>query len=115
MPQPKVVSIGFSQRHLKIIFANVQHKVIVNSNNSRRSYDMEVVMKLTEQYDGHAFCHSGKMLKVGTKNNGLTYSVVLLTNPEWSVVIIKMNDYLHSCIARAQSWMGSQSIPTCSL
>ena len=68
-------------------------------------------MKLTEQYDGHTFCHSGKMLKVGTKKNGLTYSVVLLTNPEWSVVIIKIYDYLHSCIARAPVMDGVAIFP----
>ena len=28
-------------------------------------------MKLPEQYDGHTFCHSWKMLKIGTKKNGI--------------------------------------------
>ena len=50
-------------------------------------------MKLTEQHDdGFMFWHLWKMLsnlKLGTKKIVLTHSVVLPTNPEWSIARAK--------------------------
>ena len=44
---------------------------------------MQVVINPTKQYDG-----LGK-LRIGTKKSELVHFVVLLTNPEWSIVRIK--------------------------
>ena len=73
--------------------AKAKRKGVVNSwtfpGTSRRFYDMEVVMKLTGQYDGIMFWHAWKMpskLRIGTKKTGLTHFVVPPTNPEWSIL-----------------------------
>ena len=52
------------------------------------------------------FVHSWKMPrthKFGTKKNGLTFSVVPPTDPEWSIVRTNTDDSIHSCIAKPQS------------
>ena len=73
-------------------------------------------MKLTEQYGGHTFGHSWKMLKIGTRKNGLPYSVVLPTNPEWSSVRIKKKKERTSTLLHCKAtFMASQSIQTCFL
>ena len=41
--------------------------------------------------------------------NWIMLSVVLLTNPEWSIVRIKRNDDSHSGSTRTQSWCYNQS------
>ena len=96
-------------------------KGIVNSNafpnTSRRFNDTEVDLKLTEQHDGRVSWLSLRMLsklEIGTKNIGLTYSVVPPTNPERSVVRTsteRSSTFVH-CKATV---VGSQSIQTCSL
>ena len=79
--------------------------------------DTEVVTKLTEQHDGHTCCSSQEMLrklKIGTKKNGSTYSVVPPKNPEWSIVRTKTERFTTFVHCKAAG-MVSPSIPTCSL
>ena len=82
--KPKLVSIGFSQRERVVIPSKATNKLFPSA--SCVFCDTEAVMKLPEQYDGHTFCHSWKMLKIGTKKNGLKHLVVPPTNPERSIV-----------------------------
>ena len=73
-------------------------------------------MKLTEQYDGTC-CDSGRRLsklKLGTKENGLTYSVELHQNPESCIVRRKAERFTIFVHFKA-TVTGSQSIQTCSV
>ena len=81
---------SMSQRTWKLISAealtNKDLKFVhISTYFTKIFYDTELNMKLMEQYDGHEFWHSSKMLKIGTKKNELTYSIVLPTNPEWNI------------------------------
>ena len=114
VPKPKFVTIGFSQRNWKIYSAQAEHKKDCEFTKHVRSYDTEVIMKRTEQYDGHTFQHSWKMLKIGTKKNGLTYSVVPPTNLECRIVRIAM-ERLSTFVHCEATVMVSQSIKTCCL
>ena len=61
-------------------------------STSRRFYNMEVVTNPTVQHDRIVFWQICQVLSkpgIGTKKSGLMHSVVLLTNPQWSVVRIE--------------------------
>ena len=67
--KPKLVSVGLSQRKRVVIPSKAKNKLFPSA--SCVFCDTESVMKLPEQYDGHTFCHSWKMPKIGTKKNGI--------------------------------------------
>ena len=59
MPKPRIMSVGFSHRKWRIILATKRFWIQMHFQTIHKYfYDTEVVMKLTEQHDGHTFWHS---------------------------------------------------------
>ena len=84
-----------SSRLQAVLTDHVKMGPVTGIETSRRSYDTQVIMNPTEQYDVIMFRHAWKTLSKlssGTKKIGLTHAVVLPT---------KRNDYSHSCSTKA--------------